>query len=97
MDETDQRPPLVVCDAGPLIHLDELACLDLLADFPAVLVPPEVWREVQQHRLSALGQAVVTLRQVSPIRPVPAEFVPRWPGSLPSMQGSSRSARRAGA
>jgi hypothetical protein len=28
--------PRVVCDAGPLIHLHELGCLELLADFPAV-------------------------------------------------------------
>lgn len=26
----------VVCDAGPLIHLDEAGCLDLLADFAEV-------------------------------------------------------------
>ena len=31
------RPALeVVCDAGPLIHLDELGCLDLLTDFQTV-------------------------------------------------------------
>ncbi len=24
------EPPLVVADAGPIIHLDELGCLDLL-------------------------------------------------------------------
>jgi len=71
VDETDPRPPLVVCDAGPLIHLDELACLDLLADFPAVLVPAVVWREVQRYRPSALGQSVVTLRQRTPTQPVP--------------------------
>ncbi len=29
----------VVCDAGPLIHLDESGCLDLLADFHRLLVP----------------------------------------------------------
>jgi hypothetical protein len=28
-----ESPLAVVCDAGPLIHLDELSCLDLLADF----------------------------------------------------------------
>jgi hypothetical protein len=48
VDETDQRPPLVVCDAGPLIHLDELGCLGLLVDFPVVMVPAEVWGVV--HR-----------------------------------------------
>ena len=71
MDETDPRPPLVVCDAGPLIHLDELACLDLLADFPAVLVPDGVWREVERHRPTALVQSVVTVRRLSPTLPVP--------------------------
>ncbi len=44
----------VVCDAGPLIHLDELGCPDLLADFQTVFVPEQVWREVEFHRLGAL-------------------------------------------
>ena len=38
MGTNDQGPPLVVCDAGPLIHLDELDALGLLADFAEVLV-----------------------------------------------------------
>lgn len=42
----------VVCDAGPLIHLDELGSIDLLDDFASVLVPPQVVREVRQHRPS---------------------------------------------
>ena len=50
MVTTDQSMPIVVCDAGPLIHLDELGCLDLLSDFSEVLVPEAVWREVRQHR-----------------------------------------------
>jgi predicted nucleic acid-binding protein len=48
MGETDQRP--VVSDAGPIIHLDELACLDLLGGFGTILVPREVWDEVSHHR-----------------------------------------------
>lgn len=44
----------IVADAGPLIHLDELSCLDLLADFAAVLVPDVVWEEVRRHRPQAL-------------------------------------------
>jgi predicted nucleic acid-binding protein len=47
-------PLEVVCDAGPLIHLDELDCLDLLSDFASVLVPEEVWKEVAHHRPRAL-------------------------------------------
>jgi hypothetical protein len=51
--------PRVVCDAGLLIHLDELDCLDLLTDFAGVLVPEVVWREVAHHRSGALERAVV--------------------------------------
>lgn len=59
------RSPLdVVCDAGPLIHLDELGCLDLLADFRAVLVPEQVWREVAHHRPDALQHPGVEIQQV---------------------------------
>lgn len=40
----------VVCDAGPIIHLDELGCLDLLTDFSPLLVPEVVWNEVTRYR-----------------------------------------------
>jgi predicted nucleic acid-binding protein len=41
---------VIVCDAGPLIHLDELNCLDLLSDFSRILIPAVVWEEVLKHR-----------------------------------------------
>lgn len=66
MAKNDQKAPLVVCDAGPLIHLDELGSLELLADFSEVLVPEAIWREVQQHRPSALNHPAVALKRVSP-------------------------------
>jgi predicted nucleic acid-binding protein len=44
------KPPEVVCDAGPLIHLDEIDSLDLLSDFEKVLVPEQVWEEFLRHR-----------------------------------------------
>jgi hypothetical protein len=47
----------VVCDAGPLIHLHELDCLKLLADFQTVLVPEQVWHEVEYHRPEVEGRA----------------------------------------
>ena len=56
---------LIVCDAGPLIHLDELGCLALLTDFQTVLVPDQVWQEVQQHRPTALTHSGLTLQRVS--------------------------------
>ena len=34
--------PAVVADAGPLIHLDELSALDVLADYREIWVPDEV-------------------------------------------------------
>lgn len=48
---------LIICDAGPLIHLDELGCLALLDDFDTVLIPDQVWQEVQHHRPQALTQS----------------------------------------
>lgn len=63
---TEHGPLLVVCDAGPLIHLDELEALDLLADFAEVLVPGAVWREVERHRPGALIHPGVTLRRMTP-------------------------------
>jgi predicted nucleic acid-binding protein len=61
------KPALVVADAGPLIHLDELAALDVLSDYAEVFVPNAVWLEVQNHRPQALQQTSVNLvRQPSP-------------------------------
>lgn len=56
-----EPPPEVVCDAGPLIHLDEIDCLDLLGDFARVIVPEEVWEEVRRHRPKALDHSPVRL------------------------------------
>ena len=59
---THEPAGVVVCDAGPLIHLDELGCLDLLADFSGVLVPEAVWQEVKRHRASAVRRRKVKLQ-----------------------------------
>lgn len=44
----------VVCDAGPIIHLDELNYLDLLIDFQEILICDTVWKEVRRYRPLAL-------------------------------------------
>lgn len=54
----------VVCDAGPLIHLSELESLWLLGDFSSVLVPQQVWEEVERRRPAALQASDVTLQKV---------------------------------
>jgi predicted nucleic acid-binding protein len=48
----------VVCDTGPIIHLDELGCLDLLADFREILLPVSVVEEIEKHRPVALASTL---------------------------------------
>jgi len=67
--------PAVVCDAGPVIHLDELDALDLLGDFRQVMVPPAVWREVEHHRSSALSRPGVAFTRVAPQAEPDAHFL----------------------
>jgi len=66
MATIDEGNRLVVCDAGPLIHLDEVGCIDLLDEFSEVLIPAAVWHEVQKHRPRALASPLLRLRRVSP-------------------------------
>ena len=54
---------LVVVDAGPIIHLDELDALDALRGFDKVLVTQTVWEEISRHRSPDLASF--------PIRRVP--------------------------
>ena len=65
MAENEPASSIVVCDAGPLIHLDEVGCVKLLADFPQVLVPLAVWDEVVKHRPNALTQETVRYQKVT--------------------------------
>jgi predicted nucleic acid-binding protein len=65
---------IIVCDAGPLIHLDELAAIDLLSDFTEILVPSVVWKEVERHRPTALANPEVPLQCVSSSDPLPADL-----------------------
>ena len=55
----------VVCDAGPIIHLDELDCLDLLTDFQKIIVPATVCEEVGRYRSSALKRRDVMFTTLS--------------------------------
>jgi predicted nucleic acid-binding protein len=55
----------VICDAGPFIHLDELNCLDLLADFKEIIVPLVVEKEISEHRPSALQNQGLNINRPS--------------------------------
>lgn len=45
MEKTEQSfAHEVILDSGPIIHLDELDCLQLLADFKTLLIPQAVKR-----------------------------------------------------
>ena len=69
---TDRPGLTVICDAGPVIHLDELGCIDLLSSFSRALIPAAVWQEVQRHRSRAL--ALPCLEKTSAIKPEPPEL-----------------------
>ena len=68
-------PTQIVCDAGPIIHLDELNCLDLLADAALVLVPESVFFEVSRHRPTALAQDNIQFTRTHTVLPGDAEFM----------------------
>lgn len=73
MEKTDVLPVrTVILDAGPLIHLDELGCLFLLADFQDRIIPSAVWKEVEQHRPSALHSNTITYIKSQPAKTTPA-------------------------
>lgn len=74
MAKTDSPIQLVVCDAGPIIHLDELGCLTLLADFAEVLIPAVVWDEVQKHRPAALTLCKQLARSVQPTQAIASDL-----------------------
>jgi predicted nucleic acid-binding protein len=45
MGKPDSSPLVVVADAGPLIHLNEIGQLQLLSIFGSVFIPDAVWIE----------------------------------------------------
>jgi predicted nucleic acid-binding protein len=59
----------VVCDAGPLIHLDELGVLHLLGDFAALWVPAIVRSEVERHRPSLFARDLPVFELAEPASP----------------------------
>jgi predicted nucleic acid-binding protein len=50
-----------VADTGPLIHLAEIRCLDLLAIFAEVHIPDGVWREAE--RPSAIREQLTSAKR----------------------------------
>ena len=53
----EKTKAIVIADAGPIIHLDELNSLSLLTGFDKIIIPETVWHEVQHHRPQALHHA----------------------------------------
>ena len=83
---------IVVCDAGPLIHLDELGSLGLLCDFQSVLVPEAVWAEVQRHRPHLFDSLPPSFARVRPRNPPPpallalSRLIPLHAGETQALQ-----------
>jgi predicted nucleic acid-binding protein len=55
----------VVTDAGPVIHLDELGCLNLLDDIGDLFLPFEVWSEIKFVRPTITSDSLANARVVS--------------------------------
>jgi predicted nucleic acid-binding protein len=60
-----RSPTRVICDAGPIIHLDEIGCLDLLRDFEEVILPLSVEKEIALIRPSALPASNLPVKRVA--------------------------------
>jgi predicted nucleic acid-binding protein len=52
----------VICDAGPLIHLDELGSLQLMQDFSEVIIPERVKQEVLRYRSISFAETNIIWR-----------------------------------
>lgn len=51
-----EPPATIICDSGPLIHLEELDSVDLLTGFVKILIPEQVCQEVVRHQPQALAK-----------------------------------------
>lgn len=63
--EMNKNPFSIVCDAGPLIHLDELNCLDLLSNFNKVFIPDAALQEVKLNRPQVLQNKQFSFEQTT--------------------------------
>lgn len=61
-----------ICDAGPIIHLDELDSIDLLSDFHSLIISNAVQVEIIKHRPKALQNEAPTFKIIDiPSSPEP--------------------------
>ena len=62
--EMNKSPLRIVCDAGPIIHLDELDCLHLLNDFQEILIGPTIQSEIQKNRQNIVMGVDLKFREI---------------------------------
>ena len=70
-----KSPTKVICDAGPIIHLYELNCLDLLADYEEIVLPLVVEKEILEHRPSALQNQNLNINRFAKRADIGKEFL----------------------
>lgn len=77
IESVERTERIVVADAGPLIHLDELRALDVLRDLGEILVVPAVREELRKHRPAIFESAIqFTLLYVVPQSSAVDELAP---------------------
>lgn len=62
---TSETTISVICDTGPILHLDELGSLDVLSDFQHVIVTESIASEIIRHRPNALQHPGISFQHVS--------------------------------
>ena len=65
---------MIICDAGPIIHLDEIGSLSLLSNNSDILIPEIVWKEVNQHRPQAIEICKKIAKKISPKKTISPNF-----------------------
>jgi predicted nucleic acid-binding protein len=59
----------VISDSGPIIHLDELNCLDLLSNFQEIILSKKVSEEIAKYRPLALQRSDLPFTVLSRVMP----------------------------
>jgi predicted nucleic acid-binding protein len=67
-----KKGTVVICDAGPVLHLDELGCFKLLRDFQRIIFSETVVQEIKRHRSTVLKQRIVSFDVIS--EPLPPDY-----------------------
>lgn len=71
-----KKGTVVIYDAEPVLHLDELGCFKLLGDFQRIILSETVVQEIKRHRSIVLKQRIVPFDVLSELLLPDYELLP---------------------